>query len=409
MRAGPVIPTPTTPTGRAGWAAPVILLGLACGGGEGNQTPVTPGTPRVSPKELRGLEMTLARNDLRVGQVTGPALAYGRYDDGTTGIVAGAWTSSDPSVVEVGEDGTLTGIRVGRATVSASFEEFGDSLELEVLEPNPRHDRDQPDEVAGPQVHVVYALPSDAEDGNLDRYGDIERSFEAIQRWLEGEIGRRLRLDTAGGRLDVTFLRLAFAAQEGEERGDLLVQDLEGEVLERFGASPDKAYAVYYAGRSGDLCGSAGVESRLAVAFLHPEGCSPRAVGGDRETPSTYEAVMVHELLHVFGAVPECASDRLESSAHLGTRVADLMYAGPEWSGHDEVVIDAARDSYFGHGRDDCPDTAASGFWEPVTTAAPRAAGTDPPRPVIPSEDWPVRCGLLPRPAEAGESETPSP
>lgn len=393
---------------RARWAAPLVLLGLACGGGEGNQTPVTPGTPRVSPKELRGLEVTLARNDLRVGQVTGPALAYGRYDDGTTGVVEGVWTSSDPSVVEVAEDGTLTGVALGRATVSASFEEFGDSLDLEVLAPSPRYDRDQPDELAGPQIHVVYALPSDAHDGDLDRYGDIERSFDAIQHWLVSEIGQRLRLDTAGGRLDVTFLRLSFTAQEGEERGDSLIQDLGGAVRDRFGAAPDKAYAVYYAGRSGDLCGSASVESRVAVAFVHAEGCSPRAVGGDREAASTYEAVMVHELLHVFGAVPECAADRLETSAHVGTSVEDLLYAGPEWSGHDAVVIDAGRDDYFGHGRPDCPDTAASEFWEPVSAAEPRVPGVKPPRPVIPSEDWPVRCGLLPRPVEAVESETPS-
>ena len=389
------------------WAAPLMLLGLACGGGEGNQTPVTPGTPRISPKELRGLEVSLARNDLRVGQVTGPALAYGRYDDGTTGVVEGAWTSSDPAVVEVAEDGTLTGVAVGRATVSASFDEFGGSLELEVLAPNPRHDRDQPDDLSGPQVHVVYALPSEEEDGNLDRYGDIERSLEAIQHWLEAEIGRRLRLDTVGGRLDVTFLRLAFTAQEGEERGGSLVQDLEDAIREGLGTSPDKAYAVYYAGRSGDLCGSAGAEGRVAVAFLHPEGCSPQAVGVRRETASTYEAVMVHELLHVFGAVPECAPDRLETSAHVGTSAEDLMYAGPEWSGHDEVVIDAGRDDYFGHGRSDCLDTAAGEFWEPAVAVEPRPPGAGALRPVIPSEDWPVRCGLLPRPAEADESDPP--
>ena len=391
------------------WAAPLMLLGLACGGGENNPTPVTPGTPRVSPKELRGLEVTLARNELRVGQVTGPALAYGRYDDGTTGIVESAWTSSDPSVVEVGEDGTLTGVAVGRATVSASFEAFGDSLDLEVLAPNPRHDRDQPDDLAGPQVHVVYALPIDAEDGNLDRYGDLERSLEAIQHWLEAGIGRRLRLDTAGDRLDVTFLRLPFTAQEGEERGGSLIQDLEGAIRDGLGTAPDKAYAVYYAGRSGDDCGSASAEGRIAVAFVHPEGCSPRAVGARRETVSTYEAVMVHELLHVFGAVPECAPDRLETSAHVGTRVEDLMYAGPEWSGHDEVVIDAGRDDYFGHGRSDCLDTAASEFWEPAAAVETRPPGAGAPRPVIPSEDWPVRCGLLPRPAATGEAETPSP
>ena len=386
-----------------------MFLGLACGGGDGTQTPVTPGTPRVVPKELRGLEVTLARNDLRVGQVTGPALAYGRYDDGTTGIVEGAWTSSDPSVVEVAEDGTLTGVAAGRATVSASFEGFGDSRDLEVLEPNPRHDRDQPDDLAGPQIHVVYALPSDAEDGNLDRYGDIERSLEAIQYWLEAEIGQRLRLDTAGGGLDVTFLRLAFTAQEGEARRASLVEELEGAIRDALGTSPDKVYAVYYAGRSGDDCGSASAEGRLAVAFLHPEGCSARPVGADRETASTYEAVMVHELLHVLGAVPECAPNRLEPSPHVGASVQDLMYAGPEWSGHDEVVIDAERDDYFGHGRPDCLDTATSEFWEPAARVELRPPGARAPRPLIPSEDWPVRCGLLPRAAEAAASETPSP
>lgn len=386
-----------------------MLLGLACGGGDNTQTPVTPGTPRISPKELRGLEVVLARNDLRVGQVTGPALAYGRYDDGMTGIVEGAWTSSDPSVVEVAEDGTLTGVAEGRATVSASFEGFGDSLDLDVLAPNPRHVRDQPDDRAGPQVHAVYALPSDAEDGNLDRYGDIERSLEAIQHWLEAETGQRLRLDTAGGRLDVTFLRLPFTAQEGEERGAALVEDLGGALRDGLGTSPGKTYAAYYAGRSGDACGSASAEGGVAVVFVHPEGCSPQAVGADRETASTYEAVMAHELLHVFGAVPECAPDRLETSAHVGTSVGDLMYAGPEWSGHDEVVIDAGRDDYFGHGRSDCPDTAASGFWEPAAAAEPRPPGARRPHPVIPSADWPVRCGLQPRPAETDETGAPPP
>lgn len=398
-----------TPPRGGRWAAPLMLLGLACGGGDSAQTPVTPGTPRISPKELRGLEVTLARNDLRVGQVTGPALAYGRYDDGTTGIVEGVWTSSDPSVVEVGEDGTLTGVAAGRATVSASFEGFDDALDLEVLAPNPRRDQDQPDDLAGPQVHVVYALPSDAEDGNLDRYGDIERSLEAIQHWLEAEIGQRLRLDTAGGRLDVTFLRLPFTAGEGEERGASLVEDLAGAIRDGLGIAPDKAYVAYYAGRSGEDCGSASAEGRVAVAFVHPEGCSPRAVGADRETASTYEAVIVHELLHVFGAVPECAPDRLETSAHVGTSVEDLMYAGPEWSGHDEVVIDAGRDDYFGHGRSDCLDTGASEFWEPAPVAEPRPPGARLPGPVIPSEDWPVRCGLQPRPAEVDESGAPPP
>lgn len=372
----------------------LTLLGLACGGGDNNRTPVTPGTPRITPGELRGLEIFLERDELRVGQVLGPALAYGRYDDGTTAVVEGVWASSDPLIVEAGESGALTGVAVGRATVSASFKEYEDSVVLTVVAPNPRYERDQPDDRTGSQIHAVYALPSDVEDGNLDRFGDIERSLASIQHWLTDEIGHRLHLDTAAGAPDVTFLGLPFTAQEGEERGESLLADLAAAIESNSGTSPDKLYAVYYAGRFGDRCGSAAVEGRVAAIFLDPDGCSPAAVGGDEETASTYEAVMVHALLHLFGAVPECAPARLETSPHVGDDVQDLMYAGTEWARQVEAAIDPGRDDYFRHGLPDCLDVSASDFWAPVErTEAPRGAAWTP-RLQIPSEDWPIRCAL---------------
>ena len=372
----------------------LTLSGIACGGGNNATTPVAPGTLRVSPGELRGLEIFLERNELRVGQVLETAVAYGRYDDGTTAAVEGVWTSSDPSVVEAAESGTLTGAGVGRATVSVSFEEFADSIDLGVLAPNPRYERDQPDDREGPQLHAVYALPSDVEDGGLDRYGDIERSLASIQHWLSDELGQRLKVDTAGGQPDVTFLRLPFTAQEGEERADALVMDIAAAIGDRFGSSSNKAYAVYYAGRFGDVCGSAAVEEGVAVVFMDPDGCSPATVGADAETASTYEAVMVHELLHVFGAVPECAPGRLETSPHVGGNLQDLMYGGPEWSREVEAAIDPGRDAYFGHGLPECPDTSASDFWQPVDRAEAPVGGAETPRVHIPFEDWPIRCGL---------------
>ena len=372
----------------------LTLIGLSCGGGENSRTPVTPGTPRVSRGELRGLEIAVERDELRVGQILETARAYGRYDDGTTAVVEGVWTSSDPAIVEAGESGTLTGVGVGRATISVTFEEYGDSVDLGVLAPNPRYERDQPDDLEGPQIHAVYALPSDVEDRDLDRYGDIERSLASIQHWLGGELGQRLNLDTAGGKPDVTFLRLPFTAQEGDERADSLVVDIGAAIRERLGPSSDKAYAVYYAGRLGDLCGSAAVEGRVAVVFMDPEGCSSATVGADGQTASTYEAVMVHELLHVFGAVPECAPGRLETGPHVGGNLQDLMYGGPEWSREVEAVIDPGRDAYFGHGLPDCPDASASDFWRPVDRAEAPVDGAEAPGVDIPFEDWPIRCGL---------------
>ena len=372
----------------------LALLGLSCSGGDNSGTPVTPGVPRISPGELRGLEISVGRNELRVGQILETAVAYGRYDDGATAVVEAAWTSSDPSVVEADESGTLTGVAVGSATVSVSFEEYGDSVDLAVLTPNPRYERDQPDDLTGPQIHAVYALPSDVEDANLDRYGDIERSLASIQHWLTDEIGYRLNLDTVGGRPDVTFVRLPFTAGEGEERGDSLPANLAAAIRERVGTSPDKAYAVYYAGPFGDACGSAAVEGRVAVVFMDPEGCSSAGVGADAEMASTYEAVMVHELLHVFGAVPACAPNRLEGSPHVGGNLNDLMYGGSEWSREVEPAIDPGRDDYFGHGLPDCPDTAASDFWGPVDRPAEATRGVPAPRLHVPFEDWPIRSAL---------------
>jgi hypothetical protein len=381
------------------WVALPVLVGLSCGG-ENAQTPVTPGTPRTSARELRGLEIFAERNDLRVGQAA-TLHAYGRYDDGTTAVVDGAWTSSDPSVVEAGEDGTVTGAGVGRAAVSVSFEDFTDVRELHVSEPNPRHLEDQADDLTGPQVHAVYALPSDAEDGNLDRYGDIERSFGAIQHWLSDAIGLRLNLDTAGGALDVTFLRLPFTVQEGDERGAVLVADIESALRETIGIATGKIYAVYYAGPSAVACGNAAVGGPVGAVFVNSEGCSGEAVGGDAETASTYEAAMVHVLLHAFGAVPGCAPGRLETSPHVGDDVEDLMYAGPEWSREVLGRIDAGRDDYFEHGVPDCPDVATSGFWKPAEPVEAPVRGARRPRLRVPTEDWPIRCGLRDEPPPA--------
>ena len=367
-----------------------VLAALSCGGGEGGN-PVAPTAPSAPPRELAGLEVIVERTAIRVGQVVGPLIAYGQYDDGTTGTVTAVWSSSDPAVAEAGEDGTVTGVSEGEADITASFEGFTETLPFEVREPNPRFTEDRPDDFDGPQIHAVYALPSDVEDGNLDRYGDIATSFEAIQNWLEDEIGYRLRLDTHAGELDVTFLRLPFTHQEGDGRSGSLVHDLELAIARSIGIESNKVYAVYYAGRSAGVCGSAGRGGAVGAVYVHREGCSNSAPGMDPEVASTYEAVMVHELLHVFGAVASCAPNYIEGS-HVEDDTEDLMYAGIERGARSEAVIDAARDDYFGHGREDCLDAAESRYWEPVGSRAARSRGGA--RVRIPAADRPLRCGL---------------
>ncbi len=359
---------------------------LSCGGGDSG--PVAPQAPRPEPRQLTGLEIVAERTGIRVGQQIAPLVAYGQYDDGTTGTVNVEWSSSDEAVVEVGSDGVVRGAGIGTAEVTGSFEEFSASVRFEVDEPEPRFLEDRPDDFGGPQIHVVYALPSDREDRNLDRWGNIAVSFEAIQNWLTSEIGYRLHLDTHQGELDVTFLPLPFTHQEGDGQSGGLVFALEQEIRSAIGIAPNKIYAVYYDGRSAGVCGSATLGGQVGAVYVHPD-CSQGALGADPDVASTYEAVMVHELFHNFGAVDDCAPNQ-GGGAHVQDDPVDVMYAGADRGGRDEAVIDVARDDYFGHGRSGCLDVARSRFWAPVSGAAQRADLA--PSIVIPPADRPFLC-----------------
>ena len=86
---------------------------------------------------------------------------------------------------------------------------------------------------------------------------------------------------------------------------------------------------------------------------------------------------MVHEVFHVLGAVPECASNRAPL-AHVSDDPSDIMYARRNQGAGS--VLDWGRDDYYGHGNSDCLDIAESVVWEP---ALPGAA----PLPEWPSTD----------------------
>ena len=73
----------------------------------------------------------------------------------------------------------------------------------------PRATEEPADDVRGPQIHFVYAVPADGLDRELDSNGAIARSVQLFLKWLELETGGPTRrVDTAGGELDVTFVRL---------------------------------------------------------------------------------------------------------------------------------------------------------------------------------------------------------
>jgi hypothetical protein len=232
----------------------------------------------------------------------------------------------------------------------------------------PRAEADRPDEVRGPQIHVVYAVPSDRADRGLDTSGAIQGSVSLFQRWLAEQTGGpNLRVDTYMGMLDVTFARLDKTDAEISARGAFVREEIEAFLDRRGLTTAGKIYAVYYDGTSTYSCGGASwppyVAGRLAAMYLNglPQGpvpCSSNPLRSD--TPWYWEFAMLHDLLHTLGIVPTCAPHHWRA-AHVSDSPNDLMWAGDEpWQLPPQ--LDIGRDDYYGHGRADCADLAGSEY-----------------------------------------------
>ena len=245
---------------------------------------------------------------------------------------------------------------------------------------------DRPDEITGPQVHILYVLPKDSPDQTLDTNGTIARSVAAFQTWLAGQtLGRRLRLDTYQGEPDITFVRLRRTDAEMKTHGKFIRDQIEYELLAS-GFTANKLYAIYYGGGHDSSCGDGAWPPKLVgnVASLYLHGTPPGFVPCDSNPlapsvaqPGYFEFIILHEILHTLGIVPECAPNHT-LAGHTSDDPHDLMYQGPlPWQ---PSVLDVGHNDYFGHGRSDCLDFAQSAFLEP---AAPNAKL--PPRwPMIP-------------------------
>jgi hypothetical protein len=242
---------------------------------------------------------------------------------------------------------------------------------------------DRPDDVTGPQVHVVYAIPSDGVDRGLDTDGTIARSIGEGNDWLASETGGLggFRLDTYHGTPDVTFFRdphtdAAMAARDPYIRDTLETDLYAAGVIPR---GTDKIYAVYYDGSSTYSCGGGAFPPTLpgVVGAMYLHGRPPGAPACDTNTlaspngPGYLEFGMIHELMHTLGFVPPCAP-HFTRAGHVSDATNDLMYAGDQpWS--LPPTLDVGHDDYFETGRSDCPDLAKSPF----------LVGNKPPAPVV--------------------------
>ena len=242
---------------------------------------------------------------------------------------------------------------------------------------------DMPDDISGPQVHVLYAVPSDGGDRQLDTNGVVSASVASWQKWLRGQTdGRGLRLDTYQGELDITFLRLA-GAFVGRNSLD---------VIRAAGFNdPAKIYAVFWDGGAGwGACGASWASPPFGILILRgtPRGssCALFPLGGD--PPGYLDFAMLHEIGHALGYVPSCAPHTTlpRLGPHVSDSRFDLMFTGNAVWGVNEpgrMALDVGRDDYFMANVPGCPDLSDSPYLESpysvtVTVSGPGTVESSP-------------------------------
>lgn len=234
---------------------------------------------------------------------------------------------------------------------------------------------DRPDAVAGRQVHVIYALPSDG----VDRFADVGPGITTdlsavVSWWKQQDFTRAPRFDLAAfpcfpslGALDISQVRLPQAAAYYYDEATRFVR-LATDLSAAGFANDNKKYLVYYDAPSlpYGACGQGqedplhGGSSGYAAVYLAPNIESGPTSGGcgQIESPSNrggYSAIVAaHELIHTFGALdtwspthpPHACPD---SPAHACDNVLDIMQPAGSTYWLDNVALDVGHDDYYAH------------------------------------------------------------
>ena len=243
-----------------------------------------------------------------------------------------------------------------------------------------RADVDRPDDHRFDQLRVLYALPADAPDRGLDTSGRICDSVRGFATWFHEQSGAYLRFDTAGGLVDVGFVRLRRTDAElhGDDPANLDVATghafvrnrIEDDLAAAGQLRGNKLYAVYYDGTSSYSCGGGAfpplIVDRVGAVYLRaaPFGdgraCGEGPWGAADLRPAYVDYAILHELVHTLGFVPDSAP-HAHSMGHVfddasPTPARDLMYtprpghADPYWATDDPrgLILDLGHDDYAG-------------------------------------------------------------
>lgn len=209
---------------------------------------------------------------------------------------------------------------------------------------------DRSDDVKGPQIHLIYLVPKDAQDQNWDTTGQIKTWVDQSQSWLRSQGSKELRYDTFSGHLDISYLKSKLTIAEmktaaiASSYDSSLLPMLLSEFLVQ---SPTRNYAespktyIFVTGQSvkADACGFA---SAYIGGIIWTGGGCWSGPQDDRTDPygmSWPSRALIHEVVHTYGVMHVCDSTQ------------DLMWGTPECTGtmsYAMTLIDVNRNDYYG-------------------------------------------------------------
>lgn len=199
---------------------------------------------------------------------------------------------------------------------------------------------DRPDDFTGAQIHVIYAVPQGATDQQLDVTSRIPYSVAVANKWLQGQIGRKVRFDTYQGDLDVQFVQLPRTdAEYGGTTGDKYFR-IRDDLANLFVVpTATKNLLVFYDGTgTSSSCGQSTQTANAAegyqVSIQYMTGCWSKASAATPDSqPTFFDYEVMHEIFHGLGAghTPQITQrpPQISSEEYYGL-VCDLMYVYAE-------------------------------------------------------------------------------
>jgi hypothetical protein len=328
--------------------AGAALIAACGGGGDGGTAPPPAATTGSLSVAISGLPTDVAGSIA----VAGPSGYSSTVTSAQTlaSLVPGSYTLtaagvSDRSVGYAAPAVTVTVTAGATASGSATYA-------LKIL---PRSTTNRTDVTALARVKIIYALPSDGTDRNLDTDGSLHRTISSGQRWLASQTANRsFRYDVADGSLDIAFVRLPRTDAVYYSYNGAIRDSLEKDLKAAGWNQANVLLLVYYDGRHIDRCASAAWPPALVgtVGAVYLKGapnasipCANNAFAATPTSPPVYlDFVAVHELFHLQGLVSTGAPNHA-LSGHVGNDPTDLMYAGSlPWR---PATVDVTKTNYY--------------------------------------------------------------